>query len=173
MDIIKVQRVSKADINELQKISRHTFFETFADANTEENMKNYLEESFALDRLSEEVANNHSQFFLAVINNQTIGYLKVNTSHAQTEGKDNDSLEIERIYVLKAFQGKKVGQLLYNKAVSIAEDTNLSSIWLGVWEENHRAIQFYEKNGFVEFDKHIFSLGDDNQTDLMMRKSLR
>ncbi|MNE41268.1 Protease synthase and sporulation negative regulatory protein PAI 1 [compost metagenome] len=81
-------------------------------------------------------------------------------------------MEIERIYVLRAFHGKKVGQILYEKALQIAEVLGLSFIWLGVWEKNLRAIQFYEKNGFVAFDKHIFKLGDDEQTDIMMKKEL-
>jgi len=45
--------------------------------------------------------------------------------------------------------------------------------WLGVWEENHRAIQFYAKNGFVTFDKHVFTLGDEQQTDLLMKLKIQ
>jgi ribosomal protein S18 acetylase RimI-like enzyme len=45
----------------------------------------------------------------------------------------------------------------------------VNSIWLGVWEKNHNAIGFYTKNGFITFDKHLFLLGDDQQTDLLMK----
>ena len=45
-------------------------------------------------------------------------------------------------------------------------------IWLGVWEENPRATRFYQKNGFVAFGKHIFKLGDDEQTDILMKRPL-
>jgi ribosomal protein S18 acetylase RimI-like enzyme len=71
--------------------------------------------------------------------------------------------------VLQDFHGKKVGQLLYEKAIQIARNKKVPFVWLGVWEENHRAIQFYIKNGFVAFDQHIFKLGDDEQTDIMMK----
>jgi diamine N-acetyltransferase len=40
---------------------------------------------------------------------------------------------------------------------------------LGVWEKNPRAISFYKKNGFIEFDPHIFKLGDEELTDIMMK----
>jgi ribosomal protein S18 acetylase RimI-like enzyme len=83
--------------------------------------------------------------------------------------QDEGALEIERIYVLKDFHGKSVGQVLYNKAIDIAKEKKTKYVWLGVWEENPRAISFYKKNGFVEFDKHIFILGDDEQTDIMMK----
>jgi ribosomal protein S18 acetylase RimI-like enzyme len=83
--------------------------------------------------------------------------------------KDDKALEIERIYVLKDFYGKKVGQLLYEKAIELAKQVKSDYVWLGVWEENQRAISFYKKNGFEEFDKHIFKLGNDEQTDIMMK----
>lgn len=82
-------------------------------------------------------------------------------------------MEIERIYVLKEFHGKKVGQILYEKAIELAKGIDADFIWLGVWEENPRAIRFYEKNGFSAFDKHIFQLGNDEQTDIMMKLELK
>jgi ribosomal protein S18 acetylase RimI-like enzyme len=84
-----------------------------------------------------------------------------------------DSHTIERIYVLKEFHGKNVGQILYEKAMQIARQSNANYVWLGVWEENARAINFYKKNGFVEFEKHIFKLGNDEQTDIMMKLQLK
>jgi ribosomal protein S18 acetylase RimI-like enzyme len=103
---------------------------------------------------------------------EVIGYLKLNFGQSQTELKDRKAVEIERIYVLKTFHGKHVGQQLYDKAIEIARQKAAEYVWLGVWEENPRAIQFYRKNGFVEFDKHIFKVGDDLQTDIMMKLSL-
>ena len=86
--------------------------------------------------------------------------------------KTANSLEIERIYVLKEFLGKTIGQLLLEHAFQIAREKGNENVWLGVWEENKRAIRFYQKNGFEEFDKHIFMLGEDAQTDILMRKKL-
>ena len=65
-----------------------------------------------------------------------------------------------------------MGQLLYNKALEIATKLSIKEIWLGVWEKNKRAISFYKKNGFIEFDTHIFKLGNDEQIDIMMRLTL-
>lgn len=173
MEEINVRKITLPDINQLQKIGKQTFFETFATGNTEENMKKYLEEGFSLDKLTNELENKDSEFYFAELNSNVIGYLKLNHGQSQTELQDNTSLEIERIYVLKEFHGKKVGQLLYDKAINIAKEMNVSYVWLGVWEENPRAINFYKKNGFVEFDKHFFRLGNDEQTDIMMKLKLK
>lgn len=172
MQSIEIQKATLTNINELQKIGRQTFFETFSAGNTEENMTKYLEEGFSEEKLTTELNDKNSEFYLASLDHHVIGYLKLNFGQTQTEIKDDKAVEIERIYVLKEFHGKKVGQLLYEKAMQIAKQINAVYVWLGVWEENPRAINFYKKNGFVEFDKHIFKLGDDEQTDIMMKLKL-
>ena len=172
MDTIVVTQVSNSEIQELQKIGRQTFSETFSSVNSDENMIKYLDEGFSVEKLSAELADKNTQFYFAKLNNEIIGYLKLNFGESQTELKDDKALEIERIYVSKEFHGKKVGQLLYDKATEIAKEKNSEYLWLGVWENNLRALSFYRKNGFVEFDKHIFKLGNDEQTDLMMKLKL-
>ena len=172
MKNINIKRITIDDIFQLQKIGRQTFYETFSEQNTVENMQHYLAESFSIQKLTDELHSTYSQFYFAEHDGQIIGYLKINFGTSQTELQAENALEIERIYVLKAFHGKQIGQVLYEKAVEIAQQQNAPYLWLGVWEENKRAINFYTKNGFVEFDKHIFKLGDDKQIDVMMRKML-
>ena len=172
MNEIVINKIGIEQIEQLQQIGRQTFEETFAESNSAENMAIYLEEAYAYEKISAELNNPNSFFYFAILDQKVIGYLKLNMGLSQTELKDNDALEIERIYVIKEFHGKKVGQLLFDKAITIAKEQHVAYIWLGVWEENKRAIQFYTKNGFVEFDKHVFVLGDEAQTDIMMKLEL-
>lgn len=172
MESIEITKVTPADLYQLQQIGRHTFFETFSSLNTEENMTKYLDEGFSIQKLTDEVNDKNTSFYFASSAGKVIGYLKLNGGPSQTEIKDDKAIEIERIYVLKEYHGKSVGQLLYQKAIEIAKQMQADYVWLGVWEENPRAISFYKKNGFVEFDKHIFKLGDDEQTDIMMKLKL-
>lgn len=172
MNTIEIKKISLEEITQLQEIGRQTFKETFSESNSEENMKNYLEEGFSDEKLTAELIDENSEFYFAIFEKKVIGYLKINFGASQTELKDNNALEIERIYVSKEFHGKSVGQLLYTKAIEIATQKKSEYVWLGVWEENQRAIHFYKKNGFIEFDKHIFKLGNDEQTDIMMKLKL-
>lgn len=160
------------DINILQKIGRQTFYETFVDTNTKQDMQDYLDKNFSTQKLTQELNNPCSSFYIAQSGGQIIGYLKINWAQSQTEINDDKALEIERIYVLQECFGKQIGLLLYQQALQIAQDKNMEYIWLGVWEHNPRAIRFYEKNGFVAFDKHIFRVGTDDQTDLLMKLNL-
>ena len=174
MDLnITIEQINNSHIEALQQIGRQTFSETFAESNSADNMAKYLAEAYSFEKLNEELNNQNSFFYFAILDEKIIGYLKLNMGGSQTELKDNDALEIERIYVLKDFHGKKVGQLLFDKALTIAKELQVAYVWLGVWEENKKALQFYTKNGFVEFDQHVFVLGDEAQTDIMMKLALK
>jgi hypothetical protein len=170
---IQIKQVTPDDLFLLQRIGKSTFSETFSSENTPEDMTEYLDKEFSIAKLKAELEDPNVQFFFAFFNGRIIGYLKVNSGSSQTELKGENSLEIERIYVLKEFQGKDVGKLLFEKALELATDKNTEFVWLGVWEHNKRAIRFYEKNGFKAFDKHIFKLGNDEQTDIMMKRTLQ
>ncbi len=172
MENITLTRIGTERVLDLQNIGRLTFEETFSSSNNHEDMNKYLIEAFSKEKLTEELKNRESIFYLAMDNTRVIGYLKINIGDAQTEKQDINAIEIERIYVLSEYHGKKVGQLLYEQAINLAQERKATYVWLGVWEENPKAIKFYEKNGFTEFDRHVFKLGNDNQTDIMMMKFL-
>jgi len=167
---IEITPVSGQAVSQLQQIARSTFYETFADMNTPENMAQYLENDLSVGKLTVELNDPESQTYFARLDEEIIGYLKLNVGAAQTEKVDPGGLEIQRIYVKKEFHGSHVGATLLNFAFAIAEKDNHPFIWLAVWEKNPRAIRFYEKNGFVTFGSHVFQLGEDAQTDLLMKK---
>lgn len=172
MNKVCITQVSTSDIHLLQHIAKNTFVETFASVNSEENMQHYLEHNLSIQQLSQELCNPNSKFYFIHYNNQIAGYLKLNFATAQTEQQPDDYVEIERIYVLKSFQGLKLGQALLDHAIQEAHKYNAQFIWLGVWEHNEKAIGFYLKNGFESFDTHLFVLGDDRQTDILMKKKI-
>lgn len=169
---MNIRKATIFDVEVLQAIGKQTFIETFAADNTKENIKKYLDTAYSSEKLMAELNNKNSELYFAELEGNIVGYLKINLEDSQTEMILSNALEIERIYVLKEFQGKKVGQILFNKAIEIANQNLLKYVWLGVWERNPKAIRFYEKNGFKIFDKHIFKLGDDEQTDYMMKLEL-
>ena len=81
-------------------------------------------------------------------------------------------MEIQRIYVLSNFKGKRIGSLLMEKAEEEAKKMNIKRIWLGVWKHNDAALGFYYKKGYKRFSEHIFMFGNDPQTDYLLEKNL-
>ncbi|OJE18294.1 N-acetyltransferase [Bacillus toyonensis] len=167
-----IEKCTLEDIQKLQEISHETFNETFKHQNSPENMNNYLEKAFNLKQLEKELSNTSSQFFFVYFNNEIAGYLKVNTDDAQSEEMGDESLEIERIYIKGSFQRHGLGKYLLNNAIEIAIAQNKKNIWLGVWEKNENAIAFYKKIGFVQAGSHSFYMGNEEQIDLIMIKTL-
>lgn len=167
MSFVQFKKVEEADLLLLQALSRQTFVETFGAENTEEDMQKYLSVNLSLEQLKSEWILEGTTFYLLGDEKDWIGYLKLNRGKSQTEFFES-TLEIERIYVLKAKQGKGWGYFMFQKALELAKDCQAEKLWLGVWENNHKAIHFYEKLGMTVFGKHNFQLGNDIQTDLLM-----
>ena len=160
------------DAEMLRDFSYKTYFETFAHMNTPEDMQAYLDKAFEMEKIRTELSNVNSSFYFLYADEKLAGYLKLNEGPAQTDIHDNESLEIERIYVSQDFQGKGLGSYLMEQAIRIANLQNKLYVWLGVWEKNENALRFYKKNGFYEIDTHSFFMGDDEQTDYILRKNL-
>jgi diamine N-acetyltransferase len=161
-----------ADVDTLVKISIKTFRDTFAEANTKEDMKIYLAKAFSRDQLLKEINDPAVRFILALDGETVVGYAKIKVEENGSELIAEPNIEIERIYTLKDYLGKKVGKLLMQTCLDIAAERGCKVVWLGVWEYNPRAIAFYEKWGFEKFGSHPFLLGNDLQTDLLMKKKL-
>lgn len=169
---LNIRKLTLDDLNALQALGKQTFFETFVGTCSDDDMQKYLEDSFNPAQLETELSNEEMLFYAAESGGEMLGYLKLNIGIAQTEAQSPSAVEIQRIYVLNQYHGKGVGQVLFQQALSFAKQYQADYIWLGVWEHNHKAQNFYRKNGFVAFDKHTFMVGDDAQTDILMKKVL-
>lgn len=169
---IRIRACTPADVDCLRELASKTYDETFRIHNTTVNMRAYLETAFEREKLLNELQNPNSFFYFVMNANEPIGYLKINEAPAQTDLNDPESLEIERIYIKKAFQGNGLGEHLIHKAIEIAKQRNKTYVWLGVWEKNISAIAFYQKMGFSVMGSHIFTMGDEQQTDYIMRSDV-
>ena len=167
-----LRKCKAEDFETLRELSIRTYYETFAHLNTAEDMAAYSEDAFNVERLTKELNDPNSSFFLLYADDSLAGYLKLNEAPSQTDINDAESLEIERIYVSREFQGAGLGRYLMEQAITIATERNKKYAWLGVWEKNEKAICFYKRNGFYEIGTHTFVMGEDVQTDYVMRKDL-
>jgi len=169
---IDIQQVAADASLRLLELSRRTFFDAFAHLNKPDDMALFAQQTFTPAAFEQQLNNPDSEFYFAIVEGATAGYLKLNYHLAQTEFQEANALEVERIYVLQEYQGRQIGKQLIDFAIKKAMDKQLAYIWLGVWEHNVGAIRFYKSRGFTIFGSHAFLLGNDRQTDLLMRKEL-
>lgn len=167
-----IREATRDDAALIADISHQTFYDTFAADNTEEDMTKFLNQQFTKGKLMLEVGASENIFLLAYINGEVAGYVKLRNGKLPKEIAGESALEIARLYVLKDFLGKKVGAALMEAAISQAKATSKEWIWLGVWERNQRAIDFYHRWGFQKFGECDFLLGNDHQLDWLMKKRL-
>lgn len=171
MDLL-MRRCGLRDVGTLQALSLDTFRSAFGHLNTPENMEAYCAQAFGADAMQAQMKTPGTSFWFLYADGELAGYLKLNSDGAQTDNAAENALEIERIYVSSAFQGQGLGGYLIEKAAETARQMGKDSVWLGVWEHNTRAISFYEAHGFHRYGAHTFYLGDDKQTDIIMRREL-
>ena len=169
---ISVRTCNQKDIDALVSLGIKTFRDTFDEYNSPENMIRYINETFTKKIIEHEMKQPGTVFFLAFDETRAVGYAKIRNAHAPKELRSTSALEIERLYAHRDYVGKRVGYILMQTCLAYARKKDVETVWLGVWEHNARAIAFYEKNGFKKFGEHTFMLGEDAQTDWLMKKEL-
>jgi ribosomal protein S18 acetylase RimI-like enzyme len=168
----KIHRATVEDAALLCTFGIRAFRDTFGSANTAEDMNLYIDANFTPEKLRQELTDPLSVFLTVYDGEILAGYVKLRTGHEPAQLGPKRALEIERIYADVSYLGKRVGLTLMNEAIRHARMHNFEVLWLGVWEYNVKARNFYEKCGFETFGSHIFVLGTDAQTDLLMKKAL-
>lgn len=169
---LRIAPVNFSELQTLCDVGAETFSETFTDQNDPVHFKAYISKTFTLDRVTKEFQTPGSHFFFAKLDSEVAGYLKLNVGKAQTEQELPNALEIERIYAKQSYHGKGIGKALMEQALQSARDFDVDWVWLGVWEKNLHAIEFYKRQGFIEFGEHNFLIGGDLQRDLMLKKAV-
>lgn len=167
-----IRRANEEDAPLIAAISRQTFYDTFAPCNNKWDMDKFMNEQFTREMLIEEVKEKENIFLLAFAGDEAAGYAKMRDDGKQLEPGNKTAIEIVRLYAVKEKIGSGVGAALMRECISLAEERQKKVIWLGVWKENYRAINFYERWGFEIFGEHDFLLGNDLQKDWLMKKEL-
>jgi diamine N-acetyltransferase len=168
-----VRRASAADAALLAELGARTFAETFAADNRPEDMAAYIASSFSYERQAAELADPQSVFLIAEIDGIAAGYAKIRGGAPAPESVTNNKpIELVRLYVSQSWLGRGLGASLMRACVREATQRGYRTIWLGVWEHNARARAFYRKWNFHEVGEHVFQLGNDSQTDMLMQRLL-
>lgn len=174
MNQIKIRRAEIEDAETLADLSYKTFWDAFHEhpENAPEDMAAYMEKAFSNETLRAELSDENVIFIIAEFENELAGYAKITLGAIEDGIVAEKPIELNRLYSHQKFLGKGIGQKLMDECFQIAKENDCDAMWLGVWEFNPRAQAFYKKYGFREVGTHIFQLGSDPQTDLLMQKDL-
>ena len=170
---LDIRRAVPNDAARLAELARRTFVDTFAEFNTPENMALYVDKAFTESQILEELQDSNSTFIWAEQTGIPAGYAKLRRGTVRTCINGPKPVELERMYAERDRIGAGVGKTLLHMAIKVAKSEGFQTMWLGVWEFNERAIEFYRRQGFTDVGEQDFMLGKERQTDLIMQLDMR
>lgn len=170
--MIKIREACVDDIPAMRQVAITTYQDTFSHFNTPENLQAYFEQAYSLSSLTKELGEVNTKLFIAFEENKILGFARLRKYDEVRDWLGDNTIELQRLYVLTEAQGKSIGKMLMNHALSYASQKGYDWIWLGVWERNYKAQEFYKKWGFEKFSEHTFWQGDDPQIDWLLKKKL-
>jgi ribosomal protein S18 acetylase RimI-like enzyme len=156
----------------LAQFAARVFRETFGADNTPENMARFIEQTYTEPRMADALADPRMSTIFADVDGEVAGFAQVRAGHVPACVTTPAPIELERFYVDRPWHGRGVAHALMSAVDALAVTRGARSLWLGVWEHNHRAIAYYRKCGFIPVGSHVFVLGTDEQTDLLMVRLL-
>lgn len=167
-----IRHAQPNDAGLLAELGARTFSETFAADNSAANMAAYLASAFSETQQAAELADPRSAFHIAETNGVAAGFAMLRSGSVPDSVTNDRPIELVRLYVSRQYLGRGVGAALMRLCIDGARNSGHRTLWLGVWEHNHRAQAFYRKWKFREVGTHVFQLGDEAQTDILMERSL-
>ena len=169
---MNIRLATPADASVISDLARRTFYDTFAATNDPADMALYLAGAYTVDIQTRELNDRDITTLLVEEAGAAIAYAMVRANHVPECVTGPDPIELWRFYVDRAWHGRGVAAALMDRVTAAARGRGAKTLWLGVWERNHRARAFYAKWGFVDAGEHIFLFGTDPQTDRVMVTTL-
>jgi ribosomal protein S18 acetylase RimI-like enzyme len=170
--MIEIKEATLQDIATMREVAISSYADTFSEHNTAENMAAFFNDTYNLKKLEQEFHEPNSRLLLAFEGERQVGFVRLRESEEVLSLLGENTIELQRLYVLTSAQGKSVGRFLMEASMTFAKQKKYAWIWLGVWEKNFRAQRFYQAWGFEKFSEHTFWMGDDPQVDWLLKKKL-
>ncbi len=154
----KIVKVEIEDCELLAKIGKHSFLETHGKSASKGDIDAFLTQNYSRKAFVKELANPDNTYQIIFSKNQAVGFSNIVLNMPNTYIDQQNVTKLDRLYLLKEFQGKNLGNKLLNFNIELSKKNNQKGMWLAVWVENHRAINFYTKKGFTIVGSYDFKI---------------
>lgn len=169
---IRIRQATINDSAKLAEVGAITFYDTFHMFHSAEDMQKYISGTYNEDKVKGNLQNPSIMYYLAEQDGKAVGYLKLLLNVEIEQMKGERVMELEKIYVRKEWLGAGVGKRLMQQAIAAAVQEKCDWLFLGVWQDNHRALDFYKKFGWAICGNRQFTLGDTICDDYLLKLKL-
>ncbi len=159
---MKIRQVKESDNPYLSKMIRKVFEEHDAPKNGtvySDPTTDYLYESFQTEK---------SVLWVAEDNNKILGCCGV----YPTKGLPKQCAELVKFYLPKESRGKGIGKILMEKSINAAKEFGYSEIYIESLPQFSKAVNMYEKQGFIQLNSPLGSSGHTS-CNIWMLKNLK
>lgn len=158
--MIHIRKATSKDHNIIAKIGAETFLETYLVNTPKTDVEAFIHKAFDKNTLAEELRNPNIHFHLLYYENNLAGYSKILLNMSNENINAQQLTKLDRLYLRKEFHGKDLGNQLFQHIVNFSKTHQQQGMWLYVWIENKRAINFYTKNNFKNVGSYNFILSE-------------
>ena len=169
---LKISQATVSDAKLISVLGAVSFYEAYFEQDTAHDLANYIHESFELAKIRTEIEDKHAAFFIIYADEKAVGYAKLREGSKVDCIKNENSIELQRIYTIERVYGKGIGESLLKHCLETAKLKGFETLWLGVWEENIRAQKFYAKYGFARVGEITFPYGETVGINFVLEKVL-
>jgi diamine N-acetyltransferase len=170
--MIKIRKATIEEVPAVRELAIEVYTDTFAEHNTRENLEAFFKDAYTLEKFEKEFHEPNTVLYVGLDDLKIVGFLRLRQSHEVNNFLGNNHIELQRLYIHRDYHGSTVAKMFMEEALNYAKAKKHEWMWLGVWEKNFRAQKFYAKWGFERFSEHVFQMGDDPQTDWLMKRKL-
>lgn len=157
---IKINNCTISDISSIRAILIETWRDSYTEFVPEDDLNLYLEEYYNKENLTKIINSKNNQTFIALIEDIPVGWMRLKV------WKEMNQIFLSSLYVIPKYQNFGIGRKFLKLAFKEAKKKNFDRIQIGVMDKNKRAIEIYEKIGFVFNDSESFKMG---KTEVMYK----
>lgn len=159
------------DAGALAAFARASFIDTFGHLYPPQDLTDFLEASHTPALYAGYARDPSLHLRVATQNGEIVGYSKTGAVELHVDDAAR-CRELHRLYVDVSVKGAGVAKALMDELLAWSRGEGAAALYLGVWENNHRAQAFYKRYGFAHIGEHDFMVGHTRDRDFIWRLAL-
>lgn len=172
-DTLVIRHAIPEDAATLASLAGRTFRDAYAAQIDPDELDDYVAEQFTAELFAQQIQDSSTLHLLASAAGKPIGYAVLRLSPPPDCVRGPRPIELGRLYLEQTVIGKGYGAALMQACLGEADRLGCETMWLGVWEKNHRARAFYKKWGFQDMGKYEFEIGGKVDHDPVMVRPVK
>lgn len=158
--MVTIEKATTDNSALLADIGRITFIQSHGHSAPAADIDAYVTAKYTPTILQQELSDPGNIYHILYHGQQAAGYSKIILNSPHPDIPEPNITKLERIYLLKEFYQLKLGYQLLRFNIDLSKKNNQAGMWLYVWKENHRAVNFYIKAGFQIIGSYDFKLSE-------------